>query len=74
LQCLAADFERQLPFLGVNGDGVAVLHERNRPADVGFGRDAADRQVGRSALPLSSPRFGISAVGFVFDFPAMRRG
>ena len=45
VQFFAGDFERQFAFLGVNGDGVAVLHERERPAGVCFRRDVPDDEA-----------------------------
>ena len=45
VQFFAGDFERQFAFLGVNRDGVAVLHERERPAGVGFRRDVPDDEA-----------------------------
>ncbi len=49
----AGDVESHLAFLSINADGVAVLHECNRPADVGFGRHVADHEAVAAAAETS---------------------
>ena len=47
------DVEGYGSFLGVNGDGVAVFHERNRAAHAGFGCHMADHEA--VAAPREAP-------------------
>src|ERR1035441_6408381 len=44
-QFLSGNGQRQFALLGVNGDGVAVLHQRNRPAHVSLRRDVPDDEA-----------------------------
>src|SRR5207249_10880031 len=58
------DFECQLPFLSVYGDLIAVLHEGNRAADAGFGRDVANKEPVAAAAEAS---VGVERHVFVED-------
>ena len=65
LQLLWGNAELDGVLDGVDGDDIAVLHQRDGPADLGFGYDVADAESVRSNGRIKAVReffFGFKAI------------
>jgi len=73
-QFLRRNGQRQLPFLGVNADGVAILHERNRPAHISLRRDVSDHEaVAAAAEPSVGDERHVFAEALAHDGGSRRK-